>query len=64
MGNYLEDMNVQLIGWLGSVANARTHGTTQRIVAEAFAAEQSELQNLPDQPFGVITHPLVSGANP
>lgn len=50
----LEDMNVQLIGWLGSVANARTHGTTQRIVAEAFAAEQSELQNLPDQPFGAV----------
>ena len=33
-------MNVQLIDWLGSVANALTHGTTQRIVAEAFAAEQ------------------------
>lgn len=50
----LEDMNVQLIDWLGSVANARTHGTTQRVVAEAFAAEQSELQNLPDQPFGAV----------
>ena len=47
-------MNVQLIDWLGSVANALTHGTTQRIVAEAFAAEQNELQNLPDQPFGAV----------
>lgn len=50
----LEDMNVQLIDWLGSVANARTHGTTQRIVEEAFAAEQSELQTLPDTPFGAV----------
>lgn len=50
----LEDMNVQLIDWLGSVANARTHGTTQRIVEEAFAAEQSQLQTLPDTPFGAV----------
>lgn len=50
----LEDMNVQLIDWLASVANARTHGTTQRIVEEAFAAEQSELQTLPDTPFGAV----------
>jgi transposase len=50
----LEDMNVQLIDWLDTVANARLHGTTQRIVAEAFAAEQSELQTLPEHPFGAV----------
>jgi hypothetical protein len=34
-----------------TVANARLHGTTQRIVSEAFAAEQPELQSLPLGPF-------------
>lgn len=43
----LGDLNVQLIDWLDTVANARLHGTTQRIVAEAFTAEQPELQTLP-----------------
>ena len=30
----LEDLNAQLKGWLDTVANARQHGTTQRVVAE------------------------------
>lgn len=50
----LEDMNDQLIDWLDSVANVRLHGTTQRIVAEAFAAEQLELQTLPEHPYGAV----------
>jgi len=40
----LEDLNAQPIDWLDAVANVRAHGTTQRIVAEAFAAEQPELR--------------------
>ena len=35
----LDDLNAQLRDWLDTVANVRLHGTTQRIVAEAFAAE-------------------------
>jgi transposase len=47
----LDDLNGQLDDWLATVANVRLHGTTQRIIAEAFAAEQAELQPLPAGPF-------------
>lgn len=50
----LEDLNGQLDGWLATVANVRLHGTTNRIVAEAFAAEQPELQALPAGPFDAL----------
>ena len=50
----LADLNVQLADWLDTVANARVHGTTQRIVAEAFAAEQPELQTLPAHHFDAV----------
>lgn len=47
----LDDLNRQLARWLGEVANARSHGTTGRVVAEAFAEEQPRLQALPALPF-------------
>jgi hypothetical protein len=50
----LHDLNEQLRDWLASVANVRLHGTTQRIVSEAFAAEQPELQPLPAAPFDTL----------
>jgi hypothetical protein len=50
----LDDLNAQLDDWLATVANVRLHGTTQRIVAEAFAAEQPELQRLPAVPFDAL----------
>ena len=50
----LEDLNAQLADWLATVANVRLHGTTQRIVSEAFAAEQTELQSLPTFPFDAV----------
>jgi transposase len=50
----LDDLNAQLTGWLDTVANVRIHGTTQRVVAEAFAAEQSELQRLPEHRFDAV----------
>src|SRR5882762_5377132 len=50
----LEDLNAQLIDWLDTVANVRVHGTTQRIVAEAFTAEQPELQTLPEHRFDAV----------
>jgi len=50
----LEDLNAKLADWLATVANVRLHGTTQRIVSEAFAAEQTELQSLPTFPFDAV----------
>lgn len=50
----LDDLNEQLDDWLATVANIRVHGTTQRIVTEAFAAEQTELQALPATPFDAL----------
>jgi Mu transposase-like protein len=50
----LDDLNAQLDDWLATVANVRLHGTTHRIVAEAFAAEQPELQPLPAFPFDAL----------
>jgi transposase len=50
----LDDLNTQLDDWLTTIANARVHGTTQRVVAEAYAAEQPELQRLPDTPFDAV----------
>lgn len=50
----LDDLNAQLIDWLDTVANVRVHGTTQRIIAEAFAAEQLDLQSLPAKPYDAV----------
>jgi hypothetical protein len=50
----LHDLNAQLRDWLDTVANVRLHGTTQRIVSEAFAAEREDLQALPAGPFDAL----------
>lgn len=50
----LDDLNAQLRIWLDTVANIRLHGTTQRIVSDAFAAERPELQPLPAVPFEAL----------
>jgi transposase len=50
----LDDLNAQLDDWLATVANVRVHGTTQRVVAEAFTDEQPELQTLPATPFDAL----------
>jgi hypothetical protein len=47
----LEDLNTQLAHWLDRVANARTHGTTGRVVAEHFAEERPSLLALPAGAF-------------
>ena len=39
----LQDLSNQLRVWLAEVANARLHGTTYRIVAEAWEAEKAHL---------------------
>ena len=50
----LADLNQQLEQWLAEVANSRLHGTTDRIVREAFMAEQAALQPLPAGPFNEV----------
>jgi hypothetical protein len=50
----LDDLNAQLDDWLATVANARVHGTTQKVVAEAFAGERPELQALPAASFEAL----------
>ena len=50
----MEHLNAELGLWLDTVANVRLHGTTNRIVAEAFAAEQPELHALPAGPFDAL----------
>jgi hypothetical protein len=47
-------LNTQLQDWLGNVANVRLHATTQKIVSEAFAADQLDLQPLPAMPFDAL----------
>ena len=49
-----EDLNAQLIEWLDTLDNVRVQGTTQRVVAEAFAEEQEELQRLPKHRFNAV----------
>jgi transposase len=50
----LDDLNRQLRDWLDEVANVRVHGTTGRVVAEAFADEQPSLLSLPERPFRAV----------
>lgn len=50
----LDDLNLQLHGWLGDVANPRVHATTGRVVNEAFAEGKPTLLLLPLIPFGAV----------
>jgi transposase len=50
----LDDLNAQLQHWLDTVANARVHATTQRVVNEAFAEEKQALQPLPLVPYRAV----------
>lgn len=50
----LTDLNRQFANWRERVANARCHGTTRRIVAQAFADEQAHLKALPEVPFQAV----------
>lgn len=50
----MEDLNSQLGEWLDNVANQRLHGTTRRLVHEAFAEEKATLQPLPALEFTTV----------
>jgi transposase len=50
----MEELNAQLDDWRHNLANTREHGTTRRVVSEAFAEEQPQLKALPDHPFNQV----------
>jgi hypothetical protein len=50
----IADMNRQLRHWLDTVANARRHGSTERIVVEHFEQERPSLQPLPAGRFEAV----------
>ena len=50
----LENLNRQLRVWLDTVANARLHGSTGRIVVEHFKAERTSLEPLPGGRFDAV----------
>ena len=50
----LDDLNAQFRRWLDSVANARRHATTGRVVAAHFAEEQPALHPLPAGPYAAV----------
>lgn len=52
------DLNAQVLDWLATVANVRTHATTKWIPAEHFATlEQSTLRPLPPRPYRSLVLP-------
>ena len=50
----LEHLNHCFAKWLDEVANQRVHGTTGRVVAEAFEEECASLQPLPKVPYQAL----------
>jgi hypothetical protein len=50
----LDDLNGQLRHWLDTVANARVHATTKRVINEAFAEEKPALKPLPLAPYRTV----------
>jgi transposase len=50
----LGDLNAQLRQRLDTVANVRTHGTTERVVTEHFVEERPTLQPLPVATFNAV----------
>ncbi len=50
----LDDLNAQFAAWCRDVANARTHASTRRVVAEHFAEERPALRPLPAAPFHAV----------
>ena len=52
------DLNAQVLDWLATVANVRTHATTKWIPTECFTTlEQSTLRPLPPRPYRSLVLP-------
>jgi transposase len=49
-----DDLNGQYQDWLDQVANRRQHGTTGRLIHEAFEEEKAVLLPLPELPFRTV----------
>ena len=50
----LDDLNAQFEEWRSQIANSRLHGTTNRVVGEAFAEERPHLIALPDIAYNAV----------
>ena len=50
----IEDLNAQFEGWRCTIANARVHATTERVVEEAFAEEKPGLKPHPVFPYNAV----------
>lgn len=50
----MADLNDQLDAWRAEIANVREHGTTKRVISEAFAEEQAVLSSLPAGRFSDV----------
>jgi transposase len=50
----LNDLNAQFDDWRTTVANARIHATTRRVVEEHFAEEQPALTTHPAMPYSAV----------
>lgn len=50
----MDDLNAQFDQWCAEIANPRVHATTNRVVNEAFAAEQPFLIPLPAHPYDAV----------
>jgi transposase len=50
----LDDLNAQFDDWRMTVANARIHATTRRVVEEHFAEEQPALTTHPAMPYSAV----------
>jgi transposase len=59
------DLNAQVLDWLASVANVRTHATTQWRPADCFAdVEQRVLRHLPARPYRSLVLPAPAAERP
>lgn len=50
----IHDLNSQFTAWRSDIANVRKHGTTQRIIQDAFLEEQASLGALPAGDFNDV----------
>ncbi len=50
----MDDLNAQFDVWRAEIANPRVHATTNLVVNEAFAIEQSDLLALPLHPYDAV----------
>ena len=50
----LSHLNAEFDRWRAEVANRRQHGTTRRVVEEAFQEERGQLQPVPAHPYTTV----------